>query len=245
MSDVDAIDLVYGGLDQLGPGSDADTRLMLERLPGQVEGEIVDAGCGTGRQTLVLAESLRRTVHALDNHAPFLQDVERRAAQAGLGEYVRTHCMDMADIPERFQDIGLLWSEGAAYSIGFDRALTLWRTALGRKGMIVASEITWLESPAPDEVRAFWDRHYPTMRDDAGNRAAAERAGFQVIGTHVLARSAWMDGYYGPLELRSKALLEHDDAAVRALAAENLEEIEVFRRAGDSYSYVFYLLQKT
>ena len=44
MSDVDPIELIYGGLDQLGPGSDADTRLMLERLPGPVEGEIVDAG---------------------------------------------------------------------------------------------------------------------------------------------------------------------------------------------------------
>jgi SAM-dependent methyltransferase len=245
MSDVDPIELIYGGLDQLGPGSDADTRLMLERLPGPVEGEIVDAGCGTGRQTLVLAQSLQRTVHALDNHAPFLEDVERRAANAGLGEYVRTHCMDMADIPARFRDVGLLWSEGAAYSIGFDRALALWRTALRPEGMIVASEITWLEPSAPAEVRAFWDLHYPAMRDDAGNRAAAERAGFLVTGTHVLPRSAWMDGYYGPLEVRSKALLEHDNADVRALAAENLEEIEVFRRAGNSYSYVFYLLQKT
>jgi SAM-dependent methyltransferase len=244
MSDVDPIELIYGGLDQLGPGSDADTRLMLERLPGPVEGEIVDAGCGTGRQTLVLAQRLRRTVHALDNHAPFLKEVERRAAAAGLGEYVRTHCMDMTDIPARFRNVGLLWSEGAAYSIGFDRALTLWRTALRPEGMIVASEITWLESPAPAEVRAFWDRNYPAMRDDAGNRAAAERAGFSVAGTHVLPRSAWMD-YYGPLEVRLKGLLEHDDADVRALAAENLEEIEIFRRAGNSYSYVFYLLQKT
>ena len=159
MSDDDPIELIYGGLDQLGPGSDADTRRMLERLPEPVEGEIVDAGCGTGRQTLVLAQSLRRTVHALDNHAPFLRDVERRAAEVGLGEYVRTHCMDMADIPARFRDVGLLWSEGAAYSIGFDRALTLWRTALRPRGLIVASEIAWLESPAPAEVRAFWDQH--------------------------------------------------------------------------------------
>lgn len=245
MSGVDPIELIYGGLDQLGPGSDADTRLMLERLPGPVAGEVVDAGCGTGRQTLVLAETLSRTVHALDNHAPFLKDVERRAADAGLGGYVRTHCMDMADIPERFRDVGLLWSEGAAYSIGFDRALALWRKALRPGGMIVASEITWLESAAPAVVRAFWDLHYPAMRDVAANRAAAERAGFLVTGTHVLPRVAWMDGYYAPLEARSKTLLEHDDADVRALAAENLEEIEVFRRAGNSYSYVFYLLQKT
>ena len=54
-----------------------------------------------------------------------------------------------------------------------------------------------------------------------------ERAGFSVAGTHVLPRSAWMD-YYGPLEVRLKGLLEHDDADVRALAAENLEEIEIF-----------------
>ena len=46
------------------------------------------------------------------------------------------YCMDMKDIPSAFQDIDLLWSEGAAYNIGFTNALSSWATAIkpGVKG---------------------------------------------------------------------------------------------------------------
>jgi hypothetical protein len=38
--------------------------------------------------------------------------------------------MDMKDIPQVFQDIDLLWSEGAAYNIGFLNAIVTWAQAL-------------------------------------------------------------------------------------------------------------------
>jgi len=57
------------------------------------------------------------------------------------------------------------------------------------------------------------------------------------------ALQSWMDGYYDILGPRAKSLLEHEDETVRALAAENLEEIEIFHLAANSYGYVFYLLQ--
>ena len=89
-------------------------------------GVIVDAGCGTGRQTLALAKELGTTIHAVDSYEPFLSDLARRAAEAGVEHLVQTHCMDMKDIPDIFPHIDLLWSEGAAYNIGFANALTLW-----------------------------------------------------------------------------------------------------------------------
>ncbi len=240
----DAIDLVYGGLDQLGPGSDAETLAMLASLPGPIEGQVVDAGCGTGRQTLALAGALARTVHAIDNHAPFLARLEARAAAAGLASHIRTHCMDMAEIPEQFADIGLLWSEGAAYSIGFDQALRLWRPALRPGGLLVATELTWLTSAPPAIAREFWASAYPAMRDVAGNRAAAESAGYEVLATRTLAPEAWTVGYFAPLESRVRGLLDHEDEDVRALASENVREIELYRQAGDSFGYVFYALRR-
>jgi SAM-dependent methyltransferase len=244
MNFADAIDLVYGGLDQLGPGSDADTLAMLAWLPGPIEGEVVDAGCGTGRQTLALARALARTVHAIDNHAPFLTRLEARAAEAGLASRIRTHCMDMAEIPKRFGDIGLLWSEGAAYSIGFDQALGLWRPALRPGGLLVATELSWLTPTPPAAAREFWGAAYPAMRDVEGNCAAAQSAGYAVLATRTLAPEAWTKGYFEALEPRVRGLLDHEDETVRALASENVSEIELFRRAGDSYGYVFYALRR-
>lgn len=114
---------MFGGMDKLGPGSDADTRAVLRPLPSARFRTVIDAGCGTGRQTMVLASELQTTIHAVDNYAPFLPHLNRRAAEAGIEHLVKTHCMDMADIPAVFRGIDLLWSEGAAYSIGFADAL--------------------------------------------------------------------------------------------------------------------------
>ena len=52
------IDLLFGGMEKLGPGSNVHTLHVLRRLPKQQFHVIVDAGCGTGRQTLVLVKEL-------------------------------------------------------------------------------------------------------------------------------------------------------------------------------------------
>jgi hypothetical protein len=65
-----------------------------------------------------------------------------------------------------------------------------------------------------------------------------------VLATHTLPREAWVDGYYDILAPRAKALLGHPDPAVRHFAAETVWEIEVFQCFGDSYGYVFFVLQR-
>lgn len=244
MAASDPIDLLFGGMDQLGPGSDAWTVHALRSLPVQDFSVVVDAGCGTGRQTLALARALGTVVHAVDTHAPFLADVTRRAQAAGVGHLVRTHEMDMKDIAAVFRDIDLLWSEGAAYSIGFDNALAVWADAIRPGGCAVVSELAWLVDAPPDDARAFFASAYPDMRSVDANRAGAEAAGYRVLETETLPRDAWVTGYYAVLEPRARALAEHPDASVRAMAEETLREIEVFERSGDAYGYVLYLLRR-
>jgi ribosomal protein L11 methylase PrmA len=62
---------LYRGLPRQGPGSDACTREALKRLPTlPASPRVVDVGCGSGRQTLVLAEALRTRILAVDLHRP-------------------------------------------------------------------------------------------------------------------------------------------------------------------------------
>lgn len=245
MSRANPIDLVFGGMGQLGPGSDADTLRVLDMLPKVPQGLIVDAGCGTGRHTLALANRLRNPVQAVDSYQPFLSSLMARAAEAGIGPLIQTHCVDMAEIADRFQEIDLLWSEGAAYNIGFPHALKTWHSALKPGGFAVVSELSWMREEVPVDVRRFFKTGYPDMRGADANRVVAADAGYRILATHTLPRATWIEGYYDRLEPRAQSLLNHSDRAVRDFASETLEEIRIFGCSEDSYGYVFYVMEKS
>ena len=244
MSEYDAIDLLFGGMGQLGPGGDEHTLAVLRGLPERRYGTVVDAGSGTGRQTIALARELGTVIHAVDSHGPFLEDLRRRATEAGVGHLVETHHMDMADIPSVFQGIDLLWSEGAAYSIGFENALRTWAPAMKADGFIVASELTLLAADPPERVKGFLARAYPAIQTVEKNVEAGEAAGLKAATTYTLPREAWTEGYYDALGPRAEGLINHPDAMVREMAAETLEEIDVFESSGGSYGYVFYVFER-
>ena len=152
--------------------------------------------------------------------------------------------MDMKDIPGVFQRIDLLWSEGAAYNIGFSNALTTWAPAIDPDGFAVVSELTWLQEQVPTAVREFFLSGYPDMQSLHRNVAVAEDAGYKVLNTYTLPNEAWVEGYYDVLEPRAKSLVNHPDPSVRKIAVETVKEIEIFERSESSYGYVFYVLQR-
>lgn len=244
MNTYNPIDLLFGGMAKLGPGDNVHTLHVLRLLPQQPLHVIVDAGCGTGRQTMVLAKELGTLVHALDAYEPFLHDLTRRAKAAGIAHLIQTHHMDMQDIPGVFPHIDLLWSEGAAYNIGFANALSRWASVINPGGFAVVSELSWLREQVPKAVREFFVSGYPDMQSLQHNLAVAAHAGYRVLTTHTLPREAWVQGYYDLLEPRAKALINHPDAAVRAFAVETVKEIEIFHASEESYGYVFYVLQR-
>nr|WP_202800052.1 class I SAM-dependent methyltransferase [Sinorhizobium fredii] len=192
-----------------------------------------------------MATALGVTIHAVDSHQPFLDELRRCAEDTDVASRIQTHCMDMSDIPAVFSSIDLIWSEGAAYNIGFADALARWAPALRPGGFAVVSELAWLSDAAPAAARDFFRAGYPDMKQTSENNRLAELAGYRVLGTHTQPRAAWIDDYYEVLKPRATTLASHQDAAVSALAQETLKEIEVFETAGDSYGYVFHLLQRS
>ncbi|HEX9423585.1 MAG TPA: methyltransferase domain-containing protein [Pyrinomonadaceae bacterium] len=244
MSSYNPIDLLFGGLEKLGPGGNDHTLNVLHLLPKQSFQFIVDAGCGTGRQTLALAKELGAKVHAVDSYEPFLNDLTLRAQAAGIEHLIQTHRMDMKDIPRIFPYIDLLWSEGAAYNIGFSNALTLWASAINSGGLVVVSELSWLRKQVPAVVREYFATGYADIQFIQQNIMVAENAGYRVITTYTLPLDTWVTGYYDQLAPRAQALLDHPDASVRNFAAETVQEIAIFNSSEDSYGYVFYVLQR-
>ena len=240
------IDLLFDGLDKLSPGDDSLSLYVLRSLPQHRFEVVVDAGCGAGRQTFVLANELKMPIHAVDSYQPFLDRLTQRTKEKGFAQLVRTHCMDMKDIPSVFPTIDLLWSEGAAYNIGFANALATWAKAIRPDGFGVVSELCWLrENKIPDEVKEFFRSGYPEMQSVEQNIAIAEETGYELFNTYTLPKEAWVKDYYDILEERAKWLVNHSHVSVRDLAIETLKEIEAFKISEDSYGYVFYVLQRS
>lgn len=239
---------LHQDLPREGPGSDAGTRRALGLLPAlPAEPRVADLGCGPGKQTLVLAGELKALVLAVDFHQPYLDQLKRSAAGAGLSHLIQTRCADMGSLSDPPDSFDLIWSEGAIYILGFARGLELWRPLLASGGCLVASELTWLESDPPAEVRDYFTVEYPAMTDVGGNLALAEEAGYEVLAHFPLENQAWWDNYYQPLARRAEALAEQakDDPDLAAVLAENQTETDIWRRFGGSFGYVFYLLRKS
>jgi SAM-dependent methyltransferase len=245
MNTPNPFDLLFADMDKLSPGDDGITLYVLRSLPRHYFEVVVDAGCGAGRQTLVLASELKTLINAVDYYQPFLNRLTQRAKHKGFVKRVCTHCMDMKDIPRVFPNIDLLWAEGAAYNIGFANALRTWAKAIRPDGFAVVSELCWLREQVPDTVRDFFRSGYPEMQSVPQNIATAEAAGYKIFNTYTLPKDAWEKDYYDILEQRAKLLVNHSDVAVRDFAFETLKEIETFKIAEDSYGYVFYILQRS
>ena len=76
------------------------------------------------------------------------------------------------------------------------------------------------------------------------NSRRAHAVGLEVLDTFALPALAWWNDYYTPLLERIERLRPTADARLGALLEETEREIDLFRRHGDSYGYVFYLLRK-
>ena len=245
MNTPNPVDLLFTDMDKLSPGDDNLSLYVLRSLPEHRFAVVVDAGCGAGRQTFVLADELKTPIHAVDSYHPFLDRLMQRAKEKGLAQLVRTHCMNMKDIPSVFPTIDLLWTEGAAYNIGFANALATWAKAIKPNGFAVVSELCWLRNgKIPNAVREFFRSEYPDMQSVEQNIQTAEEAGYELFNTYTLPKETWVKDYYDILEPRAKSLVSHSDVAVRDFAVETLKEIETFKIAADSYGYVFYVLQR-
>jgi SAM-dependent methyltransferase len=240
----DAFFRLFEGLPRQGPGSDACTRAALRRLPAlPATPRVLDLGCGSGRSALVLAEALRTQVIAVDNHPPFLEQLHASARARGLDELIEIRCADMAAPGVPDGSIDLLWSEGAVYLLGFEAGLRLWRPLLAPGGCLAASECSWLCAQPPAAAAAFFRAGYPSMAGILENIDRARAAGFDLIDHFTLPPEAWWDEYYTPLEQRMAQLAPGAEAELAAVIDETRREIELYRRYGHAYGYVFYLLR--
>ncbi|MBD2771785.1 class I SAM-dependent methyltransferase [Iningainema tapete] len=236
---------IHQNLPRESPGDNYSTRKAFSLLTLPPKPSILDIGCGSGMQTLELAKLTDGKITAVDNHQPFLEELKRRSLSQGVSDRVVTVNASMFSLKFEANSFDLIWSEGAIYIIGFEQGLKTWQPFLNKGGYLVVSELSWLKSNPPTEVKKFWEANYPQMKSIENNLKIVEDSGYLKVGHFVLAESAWWDNYYTPVEERIEVLRNKykDNVAVNRELDISLSEIEMYRNYSDWYGYVFYLMQ--
>lgn len=238
---------LFSGLPRQGPGDTASTLRALSMIPplGPAE-RILDLGSGTGAQTLALAAATPATILAIDFHAPFVEELNARAARAGVGDRVVGQVADMNRLEFPPRSFDAIWSEGAIYIVGFDRGLEVCKGLLRPGGHLAISELAWISPDPPRECREWLETEYPAVRDVAANREAIRRAGYDLVGDFALPPSSWWADYYEPLGRNVAAFRARhaEDREAEAIAEQAEREIEMFRRHSGHYGYFFFVMRK-
>lgn len=242
---------LHEGLRRQAPGSELTTARLLQLAEADEGARVLDIGCGSGAASIQLAEAGLH-VTAVDDHQPFLEALDsawaRRApGEAGTGRAgtLQTRNATMQDLPFRDASFDLVWAEGSAYVMGFDRALAAWRRLLRPGGAIVLTECEYTVTEPPGAVRTFWDAAYPAMRTTADNVLAAQRAGWHVRALYTLPDRDWWLQYYDEIERRASVLLSGPgvtDSLIADTVRGELAEIELRRAHPDAYGYTGYVL---
>jgi SAM-dependent methyltransferase len=238
---------LYEGLPRQGPGnrSCAVKALQLCRnLPSKPA--VLDLGCGVGGQTLYLAEMLQDAdITAMDSHEPSIKKMRDTVTAHGLTGRIKPVVGDMANPVFPPKSFDLVWSEGALYNVGIEKALRLYHGTLRSGGYIAFTEAVWRKENPPPEVKASFDLDYPAMGRVPDVIAAIARTGFSLVDHFTLTDEAWWDDFYTPMEqriaeLRSKYSI---DAEALEVLGQLAQEPEMHRKHSDYYAYEFFVVQ--
>lgn len=237
----------FSSIERQGPGSPETTVRALSFIEGLTpESKIADLGCGTGTQTITLAQNAQGHITALDLFPKFIDILNENAHKAGLSDRLKGIVGDMAEPPFADGELDLIWSEGAIYNVGFERGLNEWRRFLKTGGYLAVSEASWFTPERPAEIEDFWMESYPEIDTIPAKVAQMQAAGYIPVSTFIIPVECWTKYFYAPqVESRRKFLEKYaGDPTVEMLVKSQMHEEKLYNKYKDYYGYVFYIGKK-
>lgn len=231
-----------------GPGSPSDTlkALSFMDISKKKSLKVADIGCGTGAQTIILAQNIEGQITAVDLFSKFLAKLNLKLKEKGLEGKITTLQKSMEDLPFEKEEFDIIWSEGAIYIMGFEAGINKWKYFLKTGGYIAVSEITWITNSRPNEIEKYWNSEYPEINTASNKIKILEENGFSPVGFFILPEESWIENYYKPMEERFDYFLKkHDNTEIAKNIVDNeREEIRKYKKYKDYLSYGFYIAKK-
>jgi len=237
----------FSSVERQGPGSPEVTLKALsfiDNLTG--ESHIADIGCGTGGQTMVLAEHAPGHITGIDLFADFIDIFNANSRKRNLQDRVRGIVGSMEHLTFQKEELDLIWSEGAIYNIGFERGISEWRKFLKPGGYLAVSEASWFTRRRPVEIERYWQDAYPEIDIISHKVGQMEKAGYIPTATFVEPENCWTEHFYAPqVSAQEKFLKKHaGNKAAEELVENERHEARLYEIYKEFYGYVFYIWKK-
>jgi len=245
--DFDLICEYFSLVDRQGPGSVETTLKALsfvDNLPQ--DAKIADIGCGSGGQTITLAQHISGHITAIDLFPNFINILNQHIKELKLEDKISTLVGSMDDLPFREEEFDLLWAEGSIYNIGFERGLNEWRKYLKKDGYIAVSEGTWFTNKRPEEIEKFWMDNYSEIDTISTKISQMENAGYKPMACFIIPESDWLEEFYAPMVIPRETFLQkyHDNKTAHELVKSQVHEEKLYNRYKEYYGYAFYIGKK-
>ncbi|MDR0561361.1 MAG: class I SAM-dependent methyltransferase [Spirochaetaceae bacterium] len=237
----------FVGLERQGPGSPEATMRALRFIDNLTsESKIADLGCGTGGQTMVLAQNTKGVITALDLFPGSIDKLNSTAGKLRLQDRVKGIVGSMDNLPFQHDEFDLIWSEGAIANIGFENGLKYWKGFLKKDGYIAVTYESWFTDERPAEIEKWWVDAVPEIAAMGHNISILQKAGFLPVAAFTLPESCWIDAYFIPQKARQEEFLKKyaGNKTVERFISYLRREAELYSKYKQYYGYVFYIGKK-
>lgn len=245
--DINLICEYFSNVERQGPGSPEVTIKALSFIDNLTnESRIADLGCGTGGQTMVLAQHAPGHITGIDLFPTFIDLFNLNADKQNLRNRVKGIVGSMDNLLFREEELDLIWSEGAIYNIGYEKGLKEWRKFLKKGGYIAVSEATWFTEERPAEIDEFWMDAYPEIDTIPNKVAQMQKAGYIPVATFILPENCWTDNFFSPQVILQDTFLKKypGNKTSEEFIANMRQEAQLYSRYKEYYGYVFYIGKK-
>lgn len=237
----------FSGIERQGPGSPEVTIKALSFIDNLTnDAQIADIGCGTGGQTMVLAQHAPGYITGIDLFPRFIDLFNINRQKLNLRNRMQGMVCSMENLPFQNEALDLIWSEGAIYNIGFERGISEWHKLLKAGGFIAVSEASWFTEERPAEIDQFWKTEYPEIDTISNKVAQMQRAGYIPVATFILPENCWTEHFYVPqVSAQEKFLKKYaGNQTAKELVENQRHEAELYNKYKQYYGYVFYIGKK-
>ncbi len=242
--DINLIWEYFINFERQGPSS-PETTLKALSFTGNLSGEskIADLGCGTGGQTLILAQNTEASITALDLFPGAIDKLNTTAGKLGLQNRVKGMVGSMDNLSFQHGEFDLIWSEGAIDSVGFEKCLNYWKGFLKSGGYLAVSNLTWFTDERPAELEKYFLNAVPDMGTMGQNISIIQKAGFTPVAAFTLSENCWTDNYIAPQEAVNEMFLKKyaGNKTVETFIANIRYEAELYSKYRQYYGYAFYI----
>lgn len=245
--DINLIFEYFSTVERQGPGSPEITIKALGFIDNlSDESLIADIGCGTGGQTMVLAQHTAGKITGVDISSLFIKLFNSNANKLNLRERVNGIIGNMNNLPFQHEEMDLVWSEGAIYNIGFENGLNRWRKFIKPGGFIAVSEASWFTDERPAEINDFWKDAYPEIDTIPVKVEQMQKAGYIPVATFILPENCWTQHFYEPQVVAQQEFLKKHagNKAAEDFISNQRYETNLYHKYKAFYGYVFYIGKK-